>query len=85
LSQNFSFVLNKDDPNFEQYASSAEDINQPIRYYINQSEILKNDEKATLSVDYSHLSSFKFSDQLFMDKLCQEYSRYEPYLRQAVT
>ena len=46
---------------------------------------MRNEEKSTLAVDYRHLSSFQYSDPLFMDKLVQEYSRYEPYLRKAVT
>lgn len=46
---------------------------------------MQQDEKSTLSVDYRHLSSFQYQDPLFMDKLVQEYSRYEPYLRKAVT
>lgn len=62
-----------------------EDLGQPIRYYVNQAQSMKQDEKGTLSVDYRHLSSFQYSDPLFMDKLLQEYSRYEPYLRRAVT
>jgi hypothetical protein len=46
---------------------------------------MKQEEKSTLSVDYSHLSSFHFQDSYFMDKLLTEYSRYEPYLRRATT
>jgi len=46
---------------------------------------MKNDEKSTLSVDFKHLSSFQYSDAMFMDNLLKEYSRYEPYLRKAVT
>ena len=31
------------------------------------------------------MSSFNWEDPLFLDKLIQEYSRFEPYLRQALT
>lgn len=79
------FELNQDDPNYEAYTTGVEDLGQPIRYYVNQAQSMKQDEKGTLSVDYRHLSSFQYSDPLFMDKLLQEYSRYEPYLRRAVT
>jgi len=77
--------LQQDDPNYEAYTNGVEDLGQPIKYYVNQADQMKNDEKSTLSVDYRHLSSFQFGDPLFMDKLLQEYSRYEPYLRRAVT
>lgn len=85
LTNDFRFELQKEDPNYEAYASGVEDIGQPIKYYITQAESMKNDEKSTLAVDYGHLSSFQFSDPLFMDKLLHEYSRYEPYLRRALT
>ena len=62
-----------------------EDIGQPIKYYVHQAALMRNEEKQTLSVDYRHLASFQFVDQYFMDKLQTEYSRYEPYLRKALT
>ena len=80
-----SFELSQDDPNYDAYVGGIEDIGQPIKYYVHQCELMKQDEKQTLSVDFRHLASFQFEDQFFMDKLLSEYSRYEPYLRKALT
>ena len=59
--------------------------NQPYQYYMQQGLKMVQDEKTTLSVDYRHLSSFQWQDPLFMDKLLQEYNRFEVYLREAAT
>ena len=80
-----SFELSHDDPNYEAYTTGCDDSGAPIKYYIKQAQEMQQDEKSTLTVDYRHLSSFQYADPLFMDKLLQEYSRYEPYLRKAVT
>jgi len=62
-----------------------DDSGAPIRYYMQMAEVLKNEERSTLQVDFSHMSSFQFGDAHFMDQLLQEFGRYEPYLRKAVT
>lgn len=46
---------------------------------------MKNDEKVTMFIDYNHLSQFKFSKDQVLEKLTNEYHRYEGYLRKAVT
>ena len=46
---------------------------------------MKNDETFTLYVDFHHISTFGWEDPLFIDKLMQEYGRFEPYLKQGLT
>ena len=46
---------------------------------------MKIEEKQTLSVDFGHMSSFEFNDEDFLDAIMTNYSRYEPYLRKALT
>ena len=81
----FSFELQPEDPNYDNYASGADDGRLAIRYYVVQSGKLKNEERSTLEVDFSHMASFQWQDGTFMDNLLQEYGRYEVYLRRAVT
>ena len=57
----------------------------PLRVYIQMAADLKANEKQTLSVDFYHISSFQFQDPHFLESLLQEYERFEPYLRMAVT
>jgi hypothetical protein len=85
LSFSFSFELNPEDPNYDNYASGADDAGQAVRYYFLQAEKLKTDERSTLQVDFSHMASFLWQDGSFMDNLLQEFGRYEVYLRRAVT
>jgi DNA replication licensing factor MCM6 len=44
---------------------------------------MKNDEKIGLYVDFAHLSSFNFKESEFVEKIVNEYHRYEPFLRRA--
>ena len=77
-----SFTLSPDDPNYEAYADQTNSaIDEPIYYYVRQVDNMKNDEASTMYVDFQHLSSYNWDDPLFLDKLIQEYSRFEPYLR----
>ena len=81
----FRYQLSEDDPNYQTYAEGAEDTTQPIKYYVNQAEKLKADEKVNLFVDYSHLINFRFKDDNFLRLIINEYHRFEPYLRLAIT
>ncbi len=55
------FELNEDDPNYDNYATGVEQ-GQPIYYYQNVAEKMRNNEHATMQVDFTHLSSFQFTD-----------------------
>ena len=80
----FSFVLDPSDPNYQVYADGFED-DQQVNFYVKLAEDLKQEEKQTLYVDYSHLVSFNWEDPQFLDKLFAEYARFEPYLKKALT
>jgi len=81
-----NFTLSPSDPNYEAYADqmNAEE-NQQIHYYRLQVQHLRNDEMKTMLVDWEHLTSFNWDDPLFLDRLLQEYGRFEPYLKKALT
>ena len=80
-------MLSPDDPNYEMYAdqinydSSELDNGDQIRYYVKIAEELKIEEKRTMYVDFSHMSTFAWEDGQFIDRLQTEYIRFEPYLR----
>jgi len=76
--------LDPSDPNFEVYAD-GESRDQPVKYYIKQAEKMKTDEKVTMFIDYIHLTQFKFQKDYIIEKITQEYNRYEGYLRRALS
>jgi len=57
---------------------------QPIRYYIQKAERLKQDEKMTMYVDFYHLSNYPHDDPEFIKNVVQHYYKYEPDLRRAL-
>ena len=77
----YSFVLSEDDPNYESYAGMEDEPNQQIHYYVRLSQEVKANESRTLYVDFSHMTSYPWEDPCFMDRLAEEYVRFEPYLR----
>ena len=46
---------------------------------------MKSDEKITMFIDYSHLNQFRFELEFFIEKITNEFNRFEGYLRRAVT
>ena len=56
-----------------------------IKYYVKIAEELKIEEKRTMYIDFTHMSSFPWEDPQFIDRLQGEYVRFEPYMRQALT
>jgi DNA replication licensing factor MCM6 len=44
---------------------------------------MKNEEKIALYIDFYHLTQFDFKQQDFVEKIVNEYHRYEPFLRRA--
>ena len=82
----YSFTLSEDDPNFESYAADIDDEpGAQIHYYQKCARDMLADERKTLYVDFTHMSSYQWDDPQFMDHLQGEYIRYEPYLRQGLT
>ena len=84
----FSFTLNPEDPNYEMYADHINadvEASERIRYYVKIADELKIEEKRTMYVDFTHMTSFQWEDSTFIDRLQSEYVRFEPYLRQALT
>lgn len=60
-----------------------------MKYYLLQAEKMRQDEKVTLFIDFSHLMQFRFDDTNpgfnFVTSLVKDYNRFEVYLRKAVT
>lgn len=62
-----------------------------LKYYVIQAEKLRQDEKVTMFIDFSHLMQFRFdagdaaSGFNFVTAIVKEYNRFEVYLRKAVT
>ncbi len=87
-----SFELSPEDPNYNAYIEGAPEemlqSGEPIKYYVLQAEKLKQDEKVTMFIDFSHLLNYRFEDQggfSFVTGLVKEYNRFEVYLRKAIT
>lgn len=59
--------MREDDPNYQFYADGKEEQGRPIRFYVEQAESIKQFEKTTLQVDFSHLASFPFNEPYFID------------------
>ena len=84
--------MSQDDPNFHAYIEGApenlvQDYND-VKYYVIQAEKLRNEEKVTMFIDFSHLMLFKFDENNglnFVSSIVKEYHRFEPYLRKAIT
>ena len=68
------------------YADGVMDLEegQPIRYYVHQAQKMREQEKVTMYIDFSHLSSFPHDDPEFMRNIVQQYYRHEPSLRQGL-
>ena len=61
----FSFELSTEDPNYHADAEGApEDMlnSGQIKYYVVQAEKLKQDEKVTMFIDFSHLLNYRFDE-----------------------
>ena len=58
---------------------------EPIYYYREFAKKMRAQEKVTMYIDFSHLSSFQFQDQAFMKTIVHEFFRYEPNLREGLT
>lgn len=58
----FSFELNPEDPNYGQYADgfADKDNGAPIKYYVKTAERMREQEKVTMYIDFTHLASFPF-------------------------
>ncbi|MFO0116439.1 MAG: hypothetical protein ACK521_02050 [bacterium] len=52
-----------------------------MRFYVEQAELIKQYEKTTMQVDFSHLANFRFNEPYLIDQILQQYVRFEPYLR----
>ena len=73
--------MSPEDPNYEMYAdhinldsACANDGNpEQIKYYVKIAEELKIEEKRTMYVDFTHMSSFAWEDPQFIDRLQSEY------------
>ena len=90
----YSFQLSQEDPNYHAYIEGAPDdmlqeTNGAVRYYRLQAEKLKNEEKVTMFIDFSHLLQFPHFDDKngfnFVAAIVKEYNRYESFLRKAVS
>jgi hypothetical protein len=61
-----SFELSPEDPNYNAYIEGAPEemlqSGEPIKYYVLQAEKLKQDEKVTMFIDFSHLLNYRFED-----------------------
>ena len=60
-----------------------------VKYYVLQADKMRQEEKVTMFIDFSHLMQFRFDDANvsfnFVTSLVKEYNRFEVYLRKAVT
>ena len=59
-----------------------------MKYYVLQAEKLKNEEKLTMFIDFSHLMQYRFDEDKgfsFVTGIVKEYNRFEMYLRKAVS
>jgi DNA replication licensing factor MCM6 len=77
--------LEDTDANYQAYADQAEEASGKIHYYKEVARNMKNEEKSTMLIDYEHLQSFKFREQMFTENIVGSYHRFEPYLRIALT
>jgi DNA replication licensing factor MCM6 len=59
-----------------------------IKYYVITAEKLKQEEKVTMFIDFSHLLNYRFDETngfSFVTSLVKEYHRFEIYLRKALS
>ena len=61
-----------------------EDPTRPIKHYHNEADRMKRDEKLMMTIDYNHLSAWRFKDTI-MESIVNEFHRFEPYIRKAIT
>jgi hypothetical protein len=82
-----NFELNPEDPNYDQYADGFADKQdgEPIKYYQKTAERMREQEKVTMYIDFSHLSQFNHRDQSFMQTIVHYFYKYEPNLRDGLT
>ena len=59
--------MSEDDPNYQFYADGKEVQGRPIRFYVEQAELIKQYEKTTMQVDFSHLANFRFNEPYLID------------------
>lgn len=55
-----NYTLSPDDANYDFYTMNVEDTDQPIYHYRNVADNIRSNELQTLSVDFSHMSNYKF-------------------------
>lgn len=59
-----------------------------MKYYPLQAQKLRDEEKVTMFIDFTHLLQFQFDERggfIFVNSVVKEYTRFEPFLRKAVT
>jgi DNA replication licensing factor MCM6 len=59
-----------------------------IKYYVVLAEKLKQEEKVTMFIDFSHLLNYRFDETggfSFVTQFVKEYHRFEVYLRKGLT
>jgi len=78
--------LSPNDPNFNEYTDGILEMEEgaPLRYYMHQAEKMRQQEKVTMYIDFSHLASFPHSDPEFMSNLVRNFNKFEPDLRRGL-
>lgn len=64
--------MSPEDPNYEMYADQINidsESSERIKYYVKIADELKIEEKRTMYVDFTHMTSFQWEDPTFIDRL----------------
>lgn len=57
----------------------------PIYYYKKTAERMREQEKVTMYIDFTHVSSFQHQDPNFMQLIVHKFYQFEPNLRAGLT
>lgn len=90
--------MSKDDANYQAYIEGATEqelleADGQVNYYRLQARKLKEEEKVTMFIDFTHLLHYQNVDESagglasfnFVSAIVKDYNRFEVYLRKAVT